>query len=193
MSEVYGYARKSLLADEEHTTLDAVLDVLGSPRNIYVDIIGEPNRNYMSLKRKLSYNDELIINDIDELGDSLNDIQQEWDYLTNEVGVKIRVLNLPGLNEQECSDREERQKMIAYVLDMVDYLDSKYKEKPLVIKSSKVGRPKIEYPRAFEEYYVVWKVGKLSARACQRALNIKPNTWYRMVRDYEKAMELPFM
>lgn len=38
---------------------------------------------------------------------------------------------------------------------------------------------------AFEQAYRDWKAGKLTATAAMQQLNLKPNTWYRRVKEYE--------
>lgn len=40
-------------------------------------------------------------------------------------------------------------------------------------------------PKAFETEYALWKEGKLTAKAAMAHLGLKPNTFYRRVKEYE--------
>lgn len=49
-----------------------------------------------------------------------------------------------------------------------------------------LGRAKIAVDGVqFEQIYNKWKGGELTARAAMQALNLKPNTFYRRVKEYE--------
>ena len=52
---------------------------------------------------------------------------------------------------------------------------------------NQVGRPKIEADERFETLYHEWKDGKWYAREVMAMLDMKPNTFYRRVKDYEQA------
>lgn len=39
----------------------------------------------------------------------------------------------------------------------------------------------------FEAAYTAWKDGKITAKAAMQAVGLKPNTWYRRVKDYEST------
>ena len=48
------------------------------------------------------------------------------------------------------------------------------------------GRKRISADTAaFKEQYKEWKSGKKTARAAMTALGMKPNTFYRRVKEYE--------
>ena len=51
------------------------------------------------------------------------------------------------------------------------------------------GRPKktVEFDSKFEERYAVWKKGEITARAFMNELELKPNSFYRRVKEYEES------
>lgn len=49
------------------------------------------------------------------------------------------------------------------------------------------GRKPIAVPN-FPTVYEQWKNGELTARQCMRQLNLKPNTFYRRVKEYEGTL-----
>ena len=46
------------------------------------------------------------------------------------------------------------------------------------------GRKPIEKPERFDRVVEVWKKGDITAREAMAQLNIKANTFYRMVKKY---------
>ena len=48
------------------------------------------------------------------------------------------------------------------------------------------GRPKITKPDNFEEVIMEWKDKKITAREAMKKLNLKPNTFYNMVKENER-------
>lgn len=53
-----------------------------------------------------------------------------------------------------------------------------------------LGRPRIEYPENWEECYVRWKSGVISAKETMLLLGLKKDSFYRLVKKYEKREEL---
>ena len=47
------------------------------------------------------------------------------------------------------------------------------------------GRKRIELPKQFESVYNDWRSGKIKAVQAQALLGLKPNTFYRRVREHE--------
>ena len=47
------------------------------------------------------------------------------------------------------------------------------------------GRPKIMINSDFIEAYKVWKAGSITAVEAMHRVGMKPNTWYRRVKEYE--------
>mgnify|MGYP000775484689 CR=1 FL=1 len=48
-----------------------------------------------------------------------------------------------------------------------------------------MGRPARQFPEGWEAAYDDWKEGKATATATMELLEIKRNTFYRLVKDYE--------
>ena len=51
------------------------------------------------------------------------------------------------------------------------------------LKGTKFGRPKIEKPENFDEVVKKWKNKEITAVQAQKELNLKPNTFYTMVKN----------
>ena len=51
-------------------------------------------------------------------------------------------------------------------------------------KGKRFGKPPIEYPDNWSEVYNVWKSGSITAREAMKRLNLKPTTFYKLVKKY---------
>ena len=54
--------------------------------------------------------------------------------------------------------------------------------------SNIMGKPRIELPPKFYELYPIWKSGKMTAADVMRTIGMKPNTFYRRVKEYEATL-----
>ena len=54
---------------------------------------------------------------------------------------------------------------------------------------SNIGRPKVQVPKEFPEYYARWKNGELQAVSCMALMDLSKSTFYRMVQEYEWEQE----
>lgn len=50
------------------------------------------------------------------------------------------------------------------------------------------GRPKQKITQEFKQLYPKWKTKEITAREFMEKVNMKPNTFYRRVKDYEKKI-----
>ena len=47
------------------------------------------------------------------------------------------------------------------------------------------GRPKQEIDKSFIDVYLKWKNNEITAKKAMQLLDMKPNTFYRRVKEYE--------
>ena len=48
-----------------------------------------------------------------------------------------------------------------------------------------IGRPSIQFPENFEEYYIKWKRKESTAVNTMKSLGLKSNSFYKLVHQYE--------
>lgn len=88
--DIYGYARVSSSDQNEERQLLALRARNVPERNIFVD--KQSGKDFLSpqyrrLARRLREGDLLCVLSIDRLGRNYEEIQQQWRYLTKEIGV----------------------------------------------------------------------------------------------------------
>lgn len=199
----FGYARVS----SREQNLDRQLLALGEvvpEGNILVDKASGKNLerpSYQALKGALGLRegDTLVITSLDRLSRNKGDIMQELQWF-REKGVRLKILDLPT-SLVELPDGQK------WILDMiqnilVEVMASIAEQERLTIrkrqregieaaqkKGKHLGRPKKQMPPLMGEVYDAWKRGEITARKAMGLLGVKSSTFYRMVREYEKASD----
>ena len=147
--------------------------------------------------------DELVICSVDRLGRNASELKSEWERLTKQMGVTIRVLDMPLLNP--TSDAPEQQLIADIILQLLCYFAEKervenhkrqrqgYDAMPVNADgkrySTKTGRtcgkPPIEYPSNWGAVYQRWRAGEITAVQAMRETNLKHSSYYNLVNRYE--------
>lgn len=104
---IYGYARVSSTDQNEERQLLALRARNVPERNIFVDKQSGKDflrPQYKQLARRLREGDLLYVLSIDRLGRNYEEIQQQWRYLTKEIGIDIVVIDMPLLDTRQGKD-----------------------------------------------------------------------------------------
>lgn len=211
MGKTVGYARVSSREQNLDRQL-AALQKYVPPDMIVTDKASGKNLDrpgYQSLKigiGKLVQGDTLIVKSLDRLSRNKEDAKKELQYFSN-IGVRVKILDLPTT----MADIPEGQD---WVLDMVnniliEVLSSIAENERLTIRSRQaeglaampvdkksgkkisrktgrcVGRPPVQFPENWEEYYRKWKKKEITAVSAMDHLGLKPNSFYKLVHRYE--------
>ena len=139
---------------------------------------------------------EVIIEELDRLGRNSDGIKQELQWF-KERGIVVRILELPTTLVDIVDGNKLLIDMITAILIEVysviaqQELEKRAKRQAEGIavaleKGVRFGRKPIEVEQdEFTQIYYTWKSGNITARQAMQQLNLKPNTFYRRVRDYE--------
>ena len=209
MSKVVGYARVST-SDQN---LDRQLQALSryvEPDMIVTDKSSGRDLNrpgYQSLKvgiGKLVEGDTLYIKSLDRLSRNKEDLKKELQYFKDK-GIKVKILDMPttmtdfpaeqawigdmitnimievlssiAQNERETTRQRQLEGLAAMPTDSTGKKISRRTGKP-------VGRPPVTYPKKWESIYNDWQEKKITARQAMRLLNLKPNSFYKLAKEY---------
>ena len=210
MSKTVGYARVStseqnldrqIKALEQYVEEDMIVTDKASGKNL--------NRaGYQSLKvgiGKLVKGDILYIKSLDRLSRNKEELKRELQYF-KEQGIKVKILDMPTtmtefppeqawigdmitnimievLSSIAQNEREvTRQRQIEGVAAMPT--DSSTGKKISRRTGNPIGRPPVKYPKKWDSVYKEWKEKKITARQAMRLLNLKPNSFYKLAKQY---------
>lgn len=212
MGKIVGYARVSsreqnldrqLVALQQYVPEDMIVTDKASGKDF--------NRpGYQSLKigiGKLVKGDTLYIKSLDRFSRNKEEAKRELQYFSD-LGVRVKILDIPSTMTEISEGQEWILDMINNIL--IEVLTSIAENERLTIRSRQaeglaampvdeksgkkksrktgrcIGRPPIQPPADFEEYYQKWRQKELTAIATMKALGgLKPNTFYKLVHQYE--------
>lgn len=103
---------------------------------------------------------------------------QEWvlDMINN---ILIEVLASIAENERKTIRERQAEGLAAMPVD-------EKSGKKISRKTGRcIGRPPIQFPGNWEEYYGKWKRKEISAVTAMELLGLKPNSFYKLIHRYE--------
>lgn len=215
MGDVYGYARVSSKEQNLARQIEELKAYGISDKYIFTDKASGKDFNrkaYNSLVGTddtlpyLHEGDLLVIYSIDRLGRNYTEIQEQWKKITKELKADIKVLDMPLLDTRGDNGNDLDKTFISdLVLQILSYVAEKERNniktrqrqgidvmpivngKKVSLKTGRpTGRPSIEYPAAWEQYYNDWKSGNITATKAMELLRLKRNTFYKLVKQYEE-------
>ena len=151
---------------------------------------------YQLLKRMLREGDVLYIKSLDRLGRNKQMILDEWNELVKVKKVDIVILDMPLLDTTKYKDMNGLENLISdIILQLLSYMaeDERLRTKERQREGIKIarekgikfGRRKIDPGENFEAVYKEWKSGEITAVKAMETLELKSNTFYRRVKEYE--------
>ena len=214
--EIYGYGRVSTKEQNLARQLEQLKE-FGIPyRNIKCDKVSGKSfnrREYNALVGTeetaplLRNGDLLVIVSLDRLGRNYTEIKEQWNYIINEIGADIVVLDMPLLDTRQSDDNLDKKFIADLVLQILSYVAQKELEntrrrqkqgmdvmpvingKKTSLKTGRpTGRPNTEFPEDWKECYDKWRLGEMTAIKCMEILNLKRSTFYKMVKVYESKI-----
>ncbi|MDD2362553.1 MAG: recombinase family protein [Oscillospiraceae bacterium] len=204
-TRVHGYARVSTKEQNEARQIKALKEQGIADRDIYVDKISGKSFERPEYKRLLNVvrkGDLIVVLSIDRLGRNYTEVQEQWRYITQELGAHIKVIDMPLLDTTTDPNNLDSRFIADLVLQILSYVAQKERESirqrqrqgidgmPIVdgkrvsVKTGvAVGRPKAERPKNWDEVYTEWKDKKITAVKAMEILDLKPNTFYKFVSE----------
>lgn len=186
-----GYVRVS--TKEQNTARQEVLMKELGVEKVYIDKASGKNTDRKQLNEMMNFireGDEVIVESISRFARNTKDLLNLVEQLT-EKGVKF-------ISKKEAIDTSTASgKFMLTVFGAMAELEREYildrqKEGIEIAKAEGKykGRQKIEVNNdEFEKVYKKWKSGEITGRKAMELLNLKPNTFYRRIKEYESDVE----
>ena len=193
-SKVFGYARVSSKEQNEDRQLNAFKEFNIDERDIYIDKQSGKDFNresYNVLKHILREEDLLVIKSIVRLGRNYEMIINEWKDITKNIKADIYVIDMPLLDTRKNKDllgtfiSDLVLQILSYVAEQErTFIKQRQKEgiSNAINNGVKFGRPKIEKPHNFDTVVNKWKNKEIKTKDAIKLLNLKPNTFYNLVK-----------
>lgn len=182
-----GYARVSTEEQNEARQIKALLDKGIEEQYIYIDKKSGKNTDRTKLKELLAFcrkGDVVVVESISRIARNTKDLLCIVDELQKK--------EVDFISMKECIDTSTPQgKFMLTVFGAMAELEresilERQKEGIAIAKELKKykGRKKIEVDKdKFEKLVKEWRSGNITATKCMEELDMKPNTFYRRVKE----------
>lgn len=200
MSKTMGYCRVSSIDQNETRQVLKMKALNIELKYIFIDKQSGKDLNrpeYQLMRRFCEEGDLIYIDSLDRLGRNYDDIITEWKYLTRIVNADIICLDNETLFDsrkfKSMGDigklmEDQFLSLLSYVAEQERKKIKQRQAEGIAIAKSQgkyKGRKKIEINYKFENIYTKWKNGEITAVKAMELLELKRNTFYRRVKEYE--------
>lgn len=186
-----GYVRVSSVGQNTERQ-EVLMEKLGVDK-VFIDVCSGKNANRPQLMAMMDYvreGDTIIVESISRLARNTKDLLNLTDQMI-EKGVDF-------ISQKETIDTNTPAgKAMLTIFGAIsqlerDYIRERQREGVALAKERGAyrGRIPIDVEReAFAKEYKLWKEGHITARLAMSHLGLKPNTFYRRVKDYEESLK----
>ncbi|MBK5492754.1 recombinase family protein [Bacillus sp. A17A.1] len=209
MANIYGYIRVSTKEQNEQRQLHKMMERGVEARRIFVDKASGRNFDrpqYQLLRKILSQGDIVYIDALDRMGRNYDEVISEWKYITRELQADIVVLENEALFDsrkfREMGDmgrlmEDQFLSLLSYVADQERKKIRQRQAEGIAVAKSQgkhLGRPQVnlstlskQQMNIIEETHSKWKSGEITAVMFMEMLELKKNTFYKIMKEYEEA------
>lgn len=183
-----GYVRVSTIEQNEERQIRALMEKGVEEEYLFIDKQSGKNANRDNLKKMIAFSrkgDVVITESISRIARNTKDLLNIIDQL------KIKGVDFVSL--KECIDTSTPQgKFMLTVFGAMAELEresilERQREGIAIAKENNLyqGRQKMKIDKAaFEKVVKEWREGKITAVAAMNQLQLKPNTFYRRVKEW---------
>ena len=205
-AKTFAYIRVSTKDQNLDRQIISMQKYVSDSRDIFSDKLSGKNferPGYQSLKYTLRAGDTLYIHSLDRLGRNKADIKTELLELTSK-GVLIRILDVPttlmDFNQfgplQKSIMEMVNQILIEVLATFAEAERTRIRERQaegiIAARNNgiQLGRKAIDFPNSWPEDYIAWKNGKITAASIYKKHKFSSQTFYRLVKKWEKFANL---
>lgn len=195
-SRIFYYARVSSKEQNLDRQLAAFHQLGASDRDIIADKQSGKNlerSGYQALKSTLLRSgDTLVVKSLDRLSRNKADIRNELQYFKDN-NIRVKIIDLPTTMTDFPDGQEWILEMVNNILIEVlgtiaqqerETIHQRQAEGIAAAKSKgkQFGRPPIAFPDNWNEVYLVWKSGEITAKAAMEMTGLKRTSFYKLVQ-----------
>lgn len=196
-TKIWGYARVSTKEQNLDRQIEELIKFGVEERNIFIDKQSGKDFNREAYKSLINYSlregDLLVVKSIDRFGRNYQQILNKWKRITKSIRADILVLDMPILDTRKDKDllgmliTDIVLQLLSYVSENERNTIKQRQAEGIAIAKARgkyLGRPKITKPENWNEHYTKWKNGEITAVECMKRLNLKKDTFYKFVKNF---------
>lgn len=142
----------------------------------------------------VSKGDIIVVTSLHSIGRNYEWIKDTWQHVTKDLGVNIKVLDMPLADTRIDRDNMGDSFVADLILQILsDVAETNKKSRKANQRQGierarlkgTLGRPKATYPPNWRNVYKEWKDKKITATKAMEKMNLKRNTFYKLANQYE--------
>jgi DNA invertase Pin-like site-specific DNA recombinase len=200
--KTFYYARVSTTEQNLDRQIDEFKAMGAGDRDIFFDKASGKDLNrpqYQVMKAVMRDGDTLVIKSLDRLSRNKADIMAELSYYEQNK-VRVKIIDIPTTMLDIPTGQDWILKMIDNVL--FEVLSSFAEQERIVIKSRQsegiaaaqargklMGRPKLNKPENWQNVYIQWINGNISAKTAMTELNFTRTSFYKTYNENKTELE----
>ena len=203
MKKIYGYARVSTKDQNLDRQLIALREFGIDDRDIIQEKASGKSLNreaYQTLRNQLlREGDTLVIVALDRLSRNKLHIKQELEYYRGR-NIRVMVLDMPTTLCQVNEGQEWIIEMInAILVEVLASLAEQERVKTLTrqaegieaakLQGKHLGRPMMKIPEGWDNIYMLWKSGEITAVEAMKRSGLKKSTFYKLAKLTDENSE----
>ncbi|MDM5191219.1 recombinase family protein [Bacillus hominis] len=208
LTNIYGYIRVSTKDQNEQRQLHKMMERGVEARRIFVDKASGRHFDrpqYQLLRKILNTGDIVYIDALDRMGRNYDEVIAEWKYITRELQANIVVLENETLFDsrkfREMGDmgrlmEDQFLSLLSYVADQERKKIRQRQAEGIAVAKSQgkhLGRPPFNLSALsqkqliiIEGTYAKWKKREITSVRFMELLELKKNTFYKILKEYEE-------
>ncbi|WP_042346806.1 recombinase family protein [Bacillus massiliigorillae] len=176
-------------------------------RDIFIDKESGKDFNrpqYQAMKQCLREGDLLYVKSIDRFGRNSKEIKREWEDITQNIKADIKVLDMPLLDTTQYKDQLGTF-VSDLVLQVLAFVSERERDNILQrqaegiaiakAKGQHLGRPQLnlgtlnmEQRKKLDSNYPKWKRKEITGVQFMSLLELKKNSFYKVLKEYEQTI-----
>ena len=156
-----------------------------SEAQIYVDTT-EARPAYRALLKAARKGDRIVLAELESLGDTMQQILEQWQFLTEKKCVYLTLLDMPSLCA--ATGRGALDSLVAEIMtETLSYLIQKQKKlrheqqvkgiQAAKSRGVRCGRAPREIPEGFDAVFAKWEIGAISVNQAAKTLGVANKTF----------------
>lgn len=209
MNNTYGYVRVSSKSQKLDRQMDEMLKQGIEERYIYKDLASGKDMErigYQYMRKTIESGDTLVIKSLDRLGRNKNDIKGEWQYYKDN-NIRVRILDMPMLDKfytDHSANKELMDSIGNIIFELMAWQAQEERERIKVrqaegiasakLRNKHLGRPQLNLSSLNKEQRITldsmhskWRNGDITAVDFMTKLDLKKNTFYKIIKEYEQV------
>ena len=195
----FGYVRVSSKDQNEARQIEKMRELGIDERHIFIDKESGKNferEQYRAMMAMLREGDLVCVTSLDRLGRNYREMGQEWEAITKGKKADILVLDMADILDTRKRTDLTGTLISDLVLRLLSYVAEIEREKIRVRQAEGIaiakgegkyqGRKTITVDKEqFEKLYAEVVRGERTNRYVMQKMDLKPNTYYRLVNEYK--------